>query len=135
MAASKHPAPRRFVRLFKWQFVALIKTGRKRQTVRPVPKRMPECGDVISLRAWTGKPYRSPQTIIGETSICYVADITIDEAAVTINGTKITNPAGIEAFARHDGFADWAELRTWFEREHGLPFHGIVIAWAPLASP
>lgn len=58
----KTPAPKSpasFVRMFKPHFALLVESGAKAQTVRPTPKRMPKPGDRISLRCWSGAPYRS----------------------------------------------------------------------------
>ena len=41
------------VRMFKPQFAPLVKAGTKRQTIRPVPKRLPQPGDLESWREWT----------------------------------------------------------------------------------
>lgn len=56
-----------YVRMFKPQFAPLVESGKKLQTVRPTPKRMPKPGDKISLREWTGLPYRS-NAVITESS-------------------------------------------------------------------
>ena len=41
------------VRMFKPQFAPLVKAGTKRQTIRPVPKRLPQPGYLESWREWT----------------------------------------------------------------------------------
>lgn len=70
--------PMNFVRMFKEQFAPLVKSGTKRQTVRPTPAVMPREGDTISLRKWSGKPYRSKQIKLREGKITKVERITID---------------------------------------------------------
>lgn len=118
---------RQFVRMFKPQFAAAVKAGTKRQTVRPVPKRMPAAGDWISLRTWSGAPYRSRQMVLGESVIERVARCSIDVAGlVTIDG----EPAA-DGFALADGFRSHRELVEWFRAQHGLPFEGVVIFWLP----
>lgn len=32
-------------------------------------------------------------------------------------------------FARADGFKDYDDMMGWFEKTHGLPFYGWLIAW------
>lgn len=121
-----------FVRMFKPRFAPLVKSGKKTQTVRPKPKRMPKAGDRISLREWIGKPYRSKQRVLRESEISAVEKITLcdtgRELLVGI-GNKSLKPEELNAFAAADGFKDGIELFTWFEATHGLPFEGIVIYW------
>lgn len=118
-----------FVRLFKPQFAAAVAAGTKRQTVRPMPHRMPEAGDGISLRTWTGLPYRSRQRILGETTIERVREVKMHATGqIELAGRYLPTPE-MEAFARADGFADLEALLAWFHAEHGLPFTGILIEW------
>ena len=122
-----------FVRLFKPQFAHAVASGKKCQTVRPTPKRMPKPGDKISLRCWTDKPYRSKQRVLREAIITRVEEIDIYECAIQVckdNGKSIrVVERDCEAFARLDGFVSWAEMREWFRVTHGLPFRGVLICW------
>lgn len=113
------------VRMFKPQFAPLVEAGMKCQTVRPTPKRMPKAGDRISLRMWTGKPYRSKQRVLREAVISEVSACSIYESAVYVNG----KPEHRHGFAVADGFSDYGELAAWFKSTHGLPFDGVVIKW------
>jgi hypothetical protein len=123
-------SPRRFVRMFKPQFAALVKSGKKRQTVRPTPKgRMPVAGDTIEMRQWTGMPYRSKQRLLGESTIVHVERISIDRTALIKNGGNYFGLLICDEFARADGFKDFADMVQWFDETHGLPFQGIVIYW------
>ena len=121
----------RFVRMFKPQFADLVATGKKCQTVRPYPKRMPQPGDAISLRAWTDKPYRSKQRILCESTITEVGIVTIDDYSITVKG--FAEP--VEDFAKDDGFESFEEMVKWFSETHGLPFEGIVIKWKGGSKP
>ena len=126
---KKHPVgPRSFVRLFKPRFAALVEAGTKTQTVRPTPARMPQAGDKLSLRTWTGKPYRSKQRVLREATVLQVVQVRIDGADMWFDGRRASE-AKQEAFAVADGFAGAHEMRGWFEHEHGLPFEGVVILW------
>lgn len=111
------------VRLFKPRFAALVKSGQKRQTIRPIPKRMPKAGEKESWRQWTGKPYRSPQIKLAKVELTSVAKITIFEDAIHIAGWA----APMDTVAWADGFQNFDELRDWFKAEHSLPFDGILI--------
>jgi hypothetical protein len=113
------------VRMFKPQFAPLVAAGTKCQTVRPTPKRMPKAGDRISLRMWTGKPYRSKQRVLREATISEVAMVDITETGIAVNSYA----APCDDFAVADGFRNFFELRDWFKATHGLPFEGVVIKW------
>jgi len=130
--------PRRFVRLFKPRFAYLVENGKKLQTVRPWPKRIPQAGDLISLRTWTGRPYWSDQRILREGVVMAIARISIyrghywhsiECGGNLMAGLTVTDSGALDAFARADGFNHWADLVDWFRAEHGLPFTGIVIYW------
>jgi hypothetical protein len=129
-----------FVRMFKPQFAGLVERGKKLQTIRPTPKRMPKSGDKISLRAWIGKPYRSKQRVLREAIIEEVVSIRIDERSLETNGVKWCYHGislGMESFAERDGFQNWSEMVEWFRSTHGLPFEGVLIRWtnAELTHP
>lgn len=123
--------------MFKPRFAALVEAGTKLQTVRPKPNRMPQAGDTISLRCWTGLPYRSKQRVLREAEIERVAEIVIAADGVlpiTVRPLREDSRAMSywptpDDFARADGFADWPEMREWFAQTHGLPFAGIVLFW------
>ena len=110
------------VRMFKPQFARLVESGAKCQTVRPTPKRMPKPGDRISLRMWTGKPYRSKQRVLRESVIAAVEPFDLD-------AMRLWRESDRDAFARADGFGDWPEMLQWFISTHGYPFKGVVIFW------
>lgn len=100
----------RIVRTFKPQFAPLVEAGTKLQTVRPVPKRMPEAGDQASLRAWTGRAYWSAQRVLREVILSRVREVTIHATGqIELAGRYLTTPE-MEAFARADGFADLEAL-------------------------
>lgn len=117
-----------FVRLFKPQFAALVESGEKRQTIRPTPKRMPMTGDKISLRAWTGKPYRSKQRVLREAIVSEVHPVRIDKVSFNLDGLWLSTDSE-NLLAKLDGFKDATEMRAWFAETHGLPFEGVLICW------
>jgi hypothetical protein len=120
-----------FVRMFKPQFASLVESGAKCQTVRPTPKRIPKAGDLISLRCWTGAPYRSKQRVLREATI--VAVRTIHFAGYFFDGgprDAANKEICLNDFAKADGFSSWREMVEWFDETHGLPFEGIVIHWS-----
>jgi hypothetical protein len=112
--------------MFKPQFAEMVERGEKCQTIRPTPKRLPEPGDVISLRCWTGKPYRSKQRVLREATITKTLPVFVTEEGVRLCGLELHDP---ESFARADGFEDMPALVEWFGETHGLPFEGVLICW------
>lgn len=118
-----------FVRMFKPRFAPLVESGAKLQTVRPLPARLPQPGDRISLRTWTGLPYRSKQRILRESIIERVAFCNIGTAGIRLDDYHVPP----DDFARADGFRDFADLLAWFEETHALPFAGIAIFWRPVS--
>ena len=118
------------VRLFKPRFAPLVASGLKLQTVRPTPKRMPHIGDPISLRQWSGLPYRSKQINLASSTITRLARCSIDSSGITLDGS----PTDPNAFALADGFPSFPDLLDWFRLTHGLPFIGILIQWLPPTS-
>lgn len=128
--------------MFKAMFACMVEDGRKRQTVRPWPRRIadaPRVGDVIDCRCWEGAPYRSKQTKLAEGVITAVAAVVVDEAGIGLweTGGKAVfyrlNRQAAEAFAVADGFPGLAEMLAWFEATHGLPFEGVMIKWELVA--
>lgn len=117
------------VKMFQPRFKPMVKDGSKGNPIRPTPKRMPKVGDRISLRCWTGKPYRSKQEIIGESTITSVETCSISDHGAIV-GDRWSNA---EALAKSDGFKDFQEMLEWFQKEHkSHSFTGIFISWTPL---
>ena len=114
------------VRMFKPRFAPLVKSGVKKQTIRPWPKRVPVIGEEISLRQWEDKPYRSKQIVLCDSVVTRIATVEITETGVIVD--SYAEPC--DAFAVADGFKDFFDLRDWFAETHGLPFSdGILIVW------
>lgn len=128
VTVRKNKRTQSFVRMFMPAFAQMVECNEKLQTVRPRPKRMPRPGDKISLRAWKGKPYRSKQLVLKETTIQDVEDIEIFDDSIHISNRRLSSEER-EAFAKADGFANFEKLSRWFQVMHGLPFEGIVISW------
>ncbi|HEU4344083.1 MAG TPA: ASCH domain-containing protein [Candidatus Binatia bacterium] len=127
------------VKLFKPEFAEAIASGRKTSTIRPFPRgRLPRIGELISLRVWTGRPYRSKQREIGRGVISQVEWVSVgrwrimradfDFHAHHVNHLWLSVEQ-TEEYARQDGFNCYESLKAWFDAQHGLPFSGIRIAW------
>jgi hypothetical protein len=112
--------------MFSAEFADLVERGEKCQTIRPTPKRVPQPGDIISLRCWTGKPYRSKQRVLKEGVVTKTIPVQVNESGVLMCGLELHYP---DAFARADGFEDMPALVEWFRATYGLPFSGVMISW------
>ncbi len=112
--------------LFKERFRDPILSGVKTSTIRK--KARCRAGDTLSLRCWTGKPYRSKQMTFA-TRICTgVMPVVIGEGHMVMNGIPV-NKAMREALAVTDGFERFRDMEDFFKETHGLPFTGEMIQW------
>lgn len=114
--------------LFKPQFVPKVRSGEKRQTIRP-PRKFPvKVGDLLSLRRWQGRPYASPQITIFEATCTRVAPVKLTQDFMVVDHKLLTEPE-VFGLAKADGFEHPEEMRALFELMHGLPFSGVMIQW------
>jgi len=114
--------------MFMERFAPLVESGVKRQTIRPVPKRMPKAGERESWRQWRGKPYRSKTRELAVVELTRVRRILIRKrGGFMLRGISFESPFYLEVLAKRDGFKDWRDFLEWFRKQHGLPFKGIVI--------
>jgi hypothetical protein len=122
--------------LFQEQFHPMILDGTKPHTIRKTARCAP--GDALSLRRWTGRPYRSKQAVLMDAVCKSVQPICIGHALmpeikgvlVSVNGFLLSGN-GIAALARADGFKCATDMLSWFDETHGLPFEGFLIEWEP----
>jgi hypothetical protein len=121
--------------MFQERFAGKVRDGDKLQTIRKTARCKP--GDTLSLRRWTGKPYRSKQEVLREASCRAVTPVRIGLEVIRVGGddrsVKYLPPSEAHAFAIRDGFRNWAEMRDWFDSVHGLPFVGWLIEWSTTA--
>ena len=107
----------------------------KHTTIRKIRKRgNPKLGDVLSLRRWTGKPYRSKQEVIKNVVCTDVNPIFITKQNTIVwHGSSFNHPGQVigdnRNIAIEDGFASCSDMLDWFEKTHGLPFMGNLIRW------
>jgi hypothetical protein len=137
------PGALMIVRLFKDQFAPLVRDGRKCQTVRPTAKRKqdaPKPGDVISLRRWTGSPYRSKQELLRSSIVKRARKIIIGPQGIEIcnyDGKILTawERPDLEKFAHADGFPSFEQMHAWFSDTHGTErFVGTLVEWCNRAE-
>ena len=116
---------------FKKQFVPLIESGKKRQTIRKYRKdgRDPKPEDTLYL--YTGQRTKHCRKL-KEVLCTETFEIEIGGAGCYYFlqvGYAVIPPYEQDEFAQADGFRDMEELGEWIERDHGLPFRGLLILW------
>lgn len=112
--------------MFQPQFEQPILDGIKGSTIRATAR----CkeGDELSLRLWTGKPYRSKQRELFRTSCQATANVRIYNDRISLDGMVCTERER-DAVVKREGFGSWQAMRDWFQSTHGLPFSGEMIIW------
>lgn len=110
---------------FKAQFADAVCAHVKRQTIRAKRKHQPRIGQVAYC--FTGMRTRGCR-YLGEWIIRKVAEIRILEDGVILEGGPVRFDE-LDTFARMDGFESWPDMRRFFTKQHGLPFHGVLVIW------
>lgn len=123
---TKQNKPRLWVRMFQKEFAPKILSGEKFTTIRPIPKIMPQVGDIQSNRVWAGKPYRSKQTVLNKVVLTEVRLVTIFRDRIVV---KDAGQADEEVIALNDGFSNWDEMRRWFFGRYNLPRDFVLYGW------
>lgn len=119
--------------MFKERFVQPIRSGTKHLTIRETAAGV-VAGDELSLRRWTGLPYRSKQEEIRQVRVHAVARVLLDVGQagnlIVLFGHTMLSPRDVEKFAVGDGFASAAEMLEYWQPR--LPFGGQAIYWETL---
>lgn len=111
---------------FVAQFAKDVESGKKRSTIRAKRKRPIRPGDRLYL--YTAQRTRDCRKL-GEADCLSVYDIMIgNDNHIKLCGESLSF---IEStwVARLDGFQSYPEFLAFFQKRHGLPFHGDVIEW------
>lgn len=118
---------------FKPQFAEMILAGTKGGTIRADRRRQARPGEELQL--YTGMRTRACALIARRQCIA-VDPISLDFGRrQIITGTMTARTeAELQAFARFDGFADFAEMRRFWcgKAVFSMVFEGWHIRWAPL---
>jgi len=112
---------------FKVQFAPAVESGEKTQTIRKVSKRPIRAGDTLYLKAgMRTKHCRS----LGTATYTTVTPIKIYPVMVQL-GEQVLMRSSAQTIklAKLDGFEDFDSFASFFQRQYGLPFTGVVIAW------
>lgn len=124
---------------FQPRFARLVRDGIKRQTIRRgrLDRKRTKVGDILSLRQWVGKPYRSRQETLRAIEVCkevHTFEIRRVENLFYhgfLDGERIAAHE-LDRIAREDGFRDAGEMLKWFMDNHGVrehDFKGDLIRW------
>lgn len=111
---------------FSPQFVPLVASGVKRQTIRQKARAKP--GD--NLQLYTGMRTKNCRKLIDPDPVCTLVDyVSIRPQYLTLGNTK-KHSGDADDFARRDGFKDYDDMVRWFQERYGSPyFQGYVHAW------
>ncbi|MGE0605515.1 MAG: ASCH domain-containing protein [Pirellulales bacterium] len=128
--------PRRHTLLFDARFAPLIAAGTKSHTIRPPRKREILPGDLLSLRAWTDKPYRSAQAELRRAVCTKIGSIRLSQRdyrgvllqEVEIDG-RLLHPDCAEKLATRDGFSTLTEMLDYHREHFGLDRDLLLIDW------
>lgn len=122
---------------FQTRFADAVASGKKHQTIRAPRKdgRHALVGDRLQL--YTGMRRKSCRKLVEPDPVCVsVYQIRISATALQLCGATLdldcADPWRGEfpnLIARRDGFANFREMRDWFDETHGLPFDGFLITW------
>lgn len=111
---------------FQRCFADDVRTGKKKQTIRPQRKR----GSIFEgcrLALYTGMRTKKCEKL-KETICTGTMPITIDGGLVYLYAAALTDKM-IDELAEKDGFKNKDEFFKFFRKRYGFPFHGILINW------
>ena len=115
---------------FKKQFAPLVESGANRQTIRLKRKdgKNPHPGDTLYL--YTGLRTKGCRKL--GTAICTGAwDVGITKCGPVLTGIRL-DPDEAGELAARDGFSCFGDMQDFFEKEHSLPFWGLLIEWGEM---
>lgn len=111
---------------FMEQFADDVESGQKLQSIRATNRF--KVGDTVYL--YTGMRQKGCRKL-GEGIVTEVYPIKIESDTFGICNRKRFQfgKCAKRSFAKKDGFTNWAAMRDWFSKTHGLPFRGWLIKW------
>jgi hypothetical protein len=115
---------------FRAEFVPLIASGKKCQTIRQHARAKP--GDALQI--YTGQRTKACRKILEPDPICTLVDYcAIRPDYLTLgNMAKHLENGDADAFAVRDGFEGYDDMVAWFRETYGSPyFIGYVHCWTP----
>lgn len=110
---------------FKLAFAHDVEIGVKHQTIRLNRKYPTKKGDKLSL--YTGMRTKRCR-LLKRAECTSVVPVEIHDTYVTVDGERLHRD-DIKALALADGFLSSAMFVSFFEKQYGLPFKGVLIKW------
>lgn len=146
---------------FRERFIAPITKGLGRELIEgfgaPIPVRADISPKRQTIRAIGRRRHARPGEILQlyygmRTKQCRSIGVAlctgVKEIRISVEGAKIEilhdivwhetrTRDGLDEFARNDGFSDWADMQSFWRKEHGNlkhlgPFVGVLIEWEPI---
>lgn len=120
---------------FQPRFAASVRSGAKRQTIRPAARVRP--GQMVQL--YTGLRQRGRAVKLRPDQVCTLVWPVGLDVGPTCFGEMIVNGMRLQGWDRDrlaidDGFATLADMHRFWLRRHGVGrFEGHLIRWAPPA--
>jgi len=115
---------------FAMRFARIVESGAKTQTIRGHRKRHARPGEPVQL--YTGMRTKACRKLVTPDPICEaVMAVTLDmrHAAVTLDDAPLPLDT-LNDFAQADGFANFEDMRGWWQKTHGdAVFEGVLIRW------
>lgn len=111
---------------FKPQFAALVKSGRKRQTIRSLANKA-SAGKMLQF--YTGQRTAHCRKLRKD-AVCKSTEY-VDISANSISTTSRGKIFDLDDFAKADGFRDFNAMWKFFEprADEGGSFNGLLIKW------
>lgn len=111
---------------FSPEFANAVQSREKLQTIRQT--RRAKVGDSIQL--YTGQRTPACRKLSDTDPVCtYVGYVAIRPDYLTVGDTR-KHPRDVDAFARLDGFNDYADMVAWFQSRYGKSsFCGYLHRW------
>lgn len=107
---------------FAPQFADDVERRTKTQSIRQT--RRAKVGDRLQL--YTGQRTKHCRKLSAEDPVCTCVDyVAIRKSSLTV-GDVTQHPRDREAFARADGFTDYAAMHAWFSNRYG---HDTFVGW------
>ena len=120
--------------MFEPRFADLVKSGKKKCTIRKKGKREVRVGDLMDARIWSGRPYWSKTVKLIESPITKVEEIVILKPGMlnpmVMIDDELIIPGLVVGIAYRDGFDRIESFIRYFRDKYELPFVGNIIHWA-----
>lgn len=126
---------------FNRRFVPAIQSGVKQQTIRrgrtSRPTHVSPGGLIQIYTAMRTKQCRLIGTATAQTVERLALHLRADAVEFPDGSRPLTMRDELDMFARRDGFATWADLKTWWGATHPniVQFHGVRIIWGSSFIP